>query len=288
MARLFVGLLAGLLAVGNPADAGELRWGGKLLLTGGVGSLDGAAGGGLATWATIAGDETRDGIGGAAHATLVTLPDFEVRAAGAAVGFYDRVELSYAHQSVDTGAVGAALGLGRGFTFDQDVYGAKVRIAGDLVYDGWLPQIAVGAQHRRSRDGAIVRAVGAAHASDTDFYVAATKLLLGQSLVINATARLTRANQIGTLGFGTAGDDKRRLAVELSAGRLITSRLLIGAEYRSKPDRLAIAREDDWWDVFAAWAVTRNLSLTAAYVDLGSIATFGGQRGAYLSARASF
>ena len=41
-------------------------------------------------------------------------------------------------------------------------------------------------------------------------------------------------------------------------------------------------------DLFAAFAFTKNLSLTAAYVDLGDIATFRNQRGAYLSLQAGF
>ena len=49
---------------------------------------------------------------------------------------------------------------------------------------------------------------------------------------------------------------------------------------------------DDWMDVFVAWAPAKNLSLTAAYVDLGRIVPgFTGnrdQRGAYLSAQVAF
>ena len=267
--------------------AAEPRQGGKLLLTRGVSAIEGAGGGGLASWALIGGNETRNGIGAQAHATFVALPDYELRAGGVAVGLFDRLELSYAHQSFDTGKTGAALGLGRGYTFDQDIFGAKLRLIGDAVYDQdrWWPQLAVGVQHKRNKDGAIVRAVGAAHDEGTDFYVAATKLLLAQSAVVNGTLRWTNANQLGLLGFG-GGD--RSLHVEASAGWLVSRRLLVGGEYRSKPDNLAFARESDAWDLFAAYAVSRNLSVTAAYVDLGSIATFDDQRGLYLSLQAAF
>ncbi|WP_288015492.1 DUF3034 family protein, partial [Blastomonas sp.] len=56
----------------------------------------------------------------------------------------------------------------------------------------------------------------------------------------------------------------------------------------TKPDNLAIAREDDWVDLFAAYALTRNVTVTAAYVDLGSVATAEKQRGAFLSLQAAF
>lgn len=275
--------LAGLCA--TSATASERREGGKLLLTNGVSTVEGSTGAGLATWAVIAGDETRDGVGGTVHATYVALPDFDLTSAGAAVGVNDRVELSYAYQSFDTRAAGAALGLGHGFTFGEHVIGAKLRVAGDAVWDQdrWLPQIAIGAQHKIATQGAIVRAVGARAASGTDFYVAATKLLLSHSLLLDGTVRFTRADQFGLLGFGGDRDRGYRAQFEGSAGLLLSPRLAVGGEYRSKPDNLRFARERDAWDGFAAFAVTHHLTVTAAYVDLGPIATRPGQRGAFLS-----
>ena len=277
------------LVAGVAAHAEEWRGGGKLLLTRGIQSVDGSAGGGLATWALIAGNETRDGIGGSAAVTLASLPDYQLRVFSGAVGVFDRLELSVARQDFDTGKTGAALGLGRGFTFNQDVWGAKLRVIGDAVYDQdtALPQVAVGVQYRHSRDP-VVRAVGARHRSDADFYVAATKVLLAQSLVLNVTARLTRANQFGLLGYGGDRSDARTLQGEASAGYLVSRRLLLGGEYRSKPDKLGFAKERDAFDLFAAYAVNSHLSLTAAYVDLGPVATFAKQRGLYLSAQAAF
>ena len=58
-------------------------------------------------------------------------------------------------------------------------------------------------------------------------------------------------------------------------------------DYRTKPDNLGL-KEDDWMDIFAAFAISKNLSVTAAYADLGQIATFRGQRGMYLSLQAGF
>lgn len=278
------------LVVSSPSVAGERRAGGKLLLTNGVTSVEGAAGGGLASWAVIAGAETRDGIGGSAHATLVALPDFDLTSFGLAIGINDRVELSYTRQRFDTHAAGAALGLGRGFTFGQHVVGAKLRIAGDAVWeqDRWLPQIAVGVQHRIADQGAVIRAIGGRRASGTDVYLAATKVLLARSMVVNATLRFTRANQFGLLGFG--GDRRGGYTAqgEASAGVLLSRRLLVGVEYRTRPDNLGFAREQKAADAFAAWAVHRRMTLTAAYVDLGDIATVRRQRGAFVSLQGTF
>ena len=58
---------------------------------------------------------------------------------------------------------------------------------------------------------------------------------------------------------------------------LINKHWAVGAEYRMKPDKLNPSvpgdalKEQDWKDVFVAWAPSKNFSLTAAYVDLGKV-----------------
>jgi hypothetical protein len=263
---------------------------GRLLLTQGVSNIEGAAGGGLATWAVISGYGTRDAVGGNVHATYVKLPAYSLRDYGASVGLFDRVELSYAREEFDTGSTGGKLGLGNGFTFDQDVVGAKVKLFGDAVYDqdSLIPQVAVGLQYKHNDQAAIIHAVGGRQADGVDYYVAATKVLLDQSLVLDTTLRLTKANQTGLLGFGGDKSDAYHAEFEGSAGYLITKHLVVGAEVRTKPNNLGFAKEDTWYDAFVAYAFNKNLSATVAYADLGSIATFTNQRGLYVSLQAGF
>lgn len=272
------------------AHAGEAAYMGKLLLTGGVSAVEGEGGGGLAAWSTITGYETRDGTGANVHATYVGLKDFSLRSGGVAVGFKDRLELSYARQAFDTGATGGKLGLGDGFTFNQDVVGVKLRLLGDAVYDqdSLLPQVSVGLQYKHNDKGAIIHAVGGRHDSGVDYYVAATKLFLNESLLLDATLRATKANQMGLLGFGGDRSDSYSVQAEGSAALLLSRHLAVGAEYRTKPDNLGFAHESDWADVFVAYALNKHLSVTAAYVDLGDIATFRRQRGGYVSLQAGF
>ena len=77
---------------------------------------------------------------------------------------------------------------------------------------------------------------------------------------------------MGLLGFGGDKGNARTAQFEGSAAMLLSPRLAVGAEIRTKPDRLGFAREQDAYDAFAAWAPHRNFTLTAAYADLGDIA----------------
>lgn len=278
---------AGVTVVAAPVGSAQTHEpGGKLLLTRGISSLEGAGGGALTPWALITGNETDRGIGASAHYSYVTLEDFDIESLGGAVGFYDRFEVSYSRMTFDTREAGAALGLGEGFEFAQDIWGAKLRVAGDAVYgqDTWMPQVAVGAEFKRSNRDGLVQALGADDHEGVDVYASATKLFLAESLLANATLRYTKAHQTGLLGFG----EDASVQPEFSLGYMLSRRLVVGGEYRFKPNELAFAAEDDFLDLFGAYAVNPNLTLTAGYTDLGSVALFDKQRGLYLSAQIGF
>lgn len=282
-AAFFVGLL--MLAVTIAAHAGD----GRLLATGGATEVEGSAGGGLVPWAVLAGYGTRDEVGGTAFRTQLQLPDYRLDSWGAAFTFHNRVEFSLARQRFDLGTLGKAIGM-PGAALKQNALGAKARLFGDLVY-GSGPQVSVGVQYKHDLDFTIPRLVGARHASGTDVYLSATRLMLaglvGYDLLWNFTLRSSNANQFGLLGFG--GDrGNRQLLAEGSLAMLFNPNWAVGMEYRRKPDHLSFAREDAAADVFVGWFPDKHLAVIAACADLGSIAGFGHQRGAYLSVQGSF
>jgi Protein of unknown function (DUF3034) len=288
--RLSALALAASALISCPAIADEPTTGGKLLLTGGVSEIEGAAGGGLTPWAVIGGYGTASQLGGNVHGTYVRTQDFALSTYGVAVGVANRVEFSLARQTFDTRDAGAKLGLGSNFKFNQDIVGMKVRLLGDAVLDQdtWLPQVAAGIQFKHNEQGAVVNAVGAVSNSGTDFYLTSTKLLLAQSVLLSGTLRFTKANQFGLLGFGGDKSNAYHAEFEASAAYMLSKSLAIGGEYRTKPDNLSFAREQNAYDAFVAWAPTKHVSLTAAYVALGDIATFTNQRGAYISLQVGF
>jgi hypothetical protein len=274
---------------------------GKLHLTAGFSDVEGAGGAGLVPLAFVTGYGSSDSWGANAHVTTVRLNDFQLGAYGVAIGALDRFELSYTRHELDVTS-GPLDGLG----VDQDIIGLKVKLLGDAVYfqDSWVPQLAVGAQFKKNKgikDAAAVglpgltspTQLGAEDDEGTDYYISATKIFLGQSFVANATLRYTKANQFGLLGFGGDREDGYSLEPEVVLAYLFARKVAGGIEYRSKPENLSVDTEDPAWDVFVAWTPTRNISLVAAYVNLGTILApvtgeTSDQKGAYLSFQVGF
>ncbi|WP_223825520.1 DUF3034 family protein [Halopseudomonas salina] len=269
-------------AVAEPGD--------RLLATGGASMIEGAAGGGIVPWAVMSGYGTREQWGGAAFATRVDTGDYRLDTAGASFSYANRVELSFARQRLDIDTLAKAAGLPER-SLNQDVFGAKYRLFGDLVYDQ-LPQVALGLQYKRQTNFFIPDAVGARRDSDTEAYLAASRLFLGgafgYNLLVNGTLRYSRANETGLLGFGGDRRSGRSLLKEGSVGILLNPQWVVGLEYREKPDNLSFAGESDWQDLFVGYFPSKRVSIVAAWADLGEIATLDDQTGLYLSLQLSY
>lgn len=263
---------------------------GRLLATGGVSTVEGSGGGGISPWALITGYGTRDSWGGNAHYTRVQTQDYSLGTRGVAIGVADRLELSVARQDFQGDL--APLNLLR---IQQDIVGLKVKLTGEAVYDQdrAMPQVALGMMYKKNKGisglGALgvtnVKQLGAKDDSGYDYYLSATKIWLERSLLVNGTLRATKANQMGILGFGGDQGDHVKLQPEISVAWLAHRTLAIGAEYRRKPHNLGVDPEKAYYDVFAAWFPNKNMSVTAAYANLGTITVFNPktQKGWYLS-----
>lgn len=278
--RLFrAGLL--LACLSNMAQAQWAPSETQLLGTPGISQVEGAAGGGLVPWAQLAGYAGPEEVALSGFCSRATLDDYSLDACGVQLNLFNRAELSAARQSFRVDALDTDL--------EQSVYGAKFRLYGDIVYSPW-PQVSAGFQHKQLRDDGLPRALGAQDDSDTDWYVAASKLhlgaLAGYNWFWNITARHTRANQMGLLGFGGPANDGE-WQLEASSAVFLNRHLAVGAEYRQKPDNLGLG-EQDWRDVFVAWFPDKRVNVTAAWVDLGRIAGADDQQGWFLSITGSW
>ena len=262
----------------SSASAGD-----KLKATSGVQQVEGAGGGGLVPWATIAGSAQYDQTATSVFASYVSLDDFDFVSVGASVGLSNRVEVSIAQQFLDI----ATLGL-QEQELQQTVYGVKLKLLGDFVYD-FLPQVAIGAQYKVNNRAEIPLAVGAAAKSDTEIYVAVSRYFLAKyPVIVNGTLRRSRANQLGLLGFGGDGRNDYAWLFEGSMALQLSRDVLVGVEFREKPDNLTFTDESHWRDAFIGWIPTKTFSLALAYVDAGSIASRESQDGIYFSAQVNF
>lgn len=286
MRRILSMALLALLTAQAFADTQRSR----LLATGAVTTVEGNAGGGIVPMAVIAGYGAREEVGGTAFISRVKVPDYDLVSVGGAWGWRNRLEVSLADQRLEHPTLSAALGV-TDQTIRQSVAGIKLRLAGDILYTAY-PQVSLGLNYKKNHDFLIPSAAGALRDSDTEAYVAVSKVYLGgffgYNLLLNGVARYTRANQTGLVGFGGDRNDKREWLGEASAGVFYNKHWLIGAEYRQKPDNLSFASEDDWHTAFIAWFPNKTIAVTAAYVDLGEVATLADQDGWYLSVQGSF
>ncbi|WP_404463142.1 DUF3034 family protein [Vreelandella aquamarina] len=267
----------GALLVATSSMAGS-----RILGTGAVSAIEGAAGGGLSPWAVLSSTASDDEIGVTAAATRAWVDDYQLTVTGASVNLHDRMEFSIARQTFELSTLGGEL--------EQDIYGAKVRLFGDVLYHP-LGVWSAGVMHKRLVDGSVPTALGADDVNGTDAYLSASKLLfnafLGRNVLLNATLRNTSANQGGLLGFGGDQGGHAWMA-EGSVGVFVTPNWVVGTEYRQKPDNLSVADEEDWQSVYSAYFFNKHVSLTGAWLDLGDIAGLPSQRGGYLSLQAAF
>ncbi|SHK11549.1 Protein of unknown function [Marinobacter antarcticus] len=293
--KLWAGTFASLLTLGllaTPvamADVGSRLW-----ATGGVTTIEGSAGGGLVPWALLGSYASDEEWGGTLALSRAEVGDYTLSVTGAGLNWNNRIEVTVARQTLDLDSLAFTLKNGFGLEQDelnQDIFGVKVRLLGDALYSPW-GQWSAGVQHKRQRDFIVPEAIGARDDSGTDVYFSGSKVffaaVFGRNLLVNATVRGTRANQGGLLGFGGDLNNGYEVMAEAGVGVFINRQWLLGTEFRQKPDNLSFAREEDWWDMFIAWVPDRRLAVTAAFVNLGDVATLADQQGVYLSLQGSF
>lgn len=257
----------------------------RLRGSGGLLSVEGAAGGGLVPSAMIAGHGDRGEWDVVASGSYVDTGDFNLRAMALAWSWSNRLELSFARMSLGLDAL-VERRLFPNRRLDTEVLGAKLRLAGDLIY-GNAPQVSMGLQWRRSRDPDLVALASAEQDHGSDIYLSVSKLwvngIASRRTLANMTLRSTNAHQLGLLGFS----DRGSMTVEAGLALFLAPQWLLGVEYRDKPDTLPFAREDAWRDLYLAWLPSKEWHMALAWVDLGAVGGLSGQQGYYFSVQGS-
>ncbi len=255
--------------------------------------VDGQAGGGLVPWALLSSGPT-------VAISHLNTQNLDVNIVAANTSFANRVEVSYAHSMLDV--TGSALGNNNIDAVDN--FGLKVKLndMGDS-----MPQFALGMVYKKASgnlvDNVLTPALGV-DSSSTDVYGAASKIVNvgGKNVLLNGVLRASKANQMGLLGFGggsTAGAKTGySIEPEVSVEMFAADNVVFGAEYRAQPNNSVagtngVLHQNSAYDLNVVYVANKNLTLTAAYANLGAVApgvvgNSNNQNGMFLQAQVSF
>ena len=211
--------------------------------------------------------------------------DHDFESVAATITLAKRVEVSFAHERFGLGGwpkdVFRATGLDIGpHTVRMNTASVRALL---IEENGWVPAVTVGAHYKHNLD---IKRI------DKDLMGTCTSLgmddhrgwegtliisktftdILPRPFIVSAGIRNTGAAQTGLLGFNSHRDT----VVEANAVLFVTDSLLLGAEYRQKPnnlDRLAglVGHEDDWWTLCAAYIVNDRVTISGGYGNFGNI-----------------
>ena len=201
---------------------------------------------------------------------------------------WGRLELGYALNHFDLGDlprdIRAATGVN---TINDSVYMHNFNARLQLLKEGdfkksWMPALTLGLHYKKNEDTDVIdRRLGGAFSDigikdndGVDVTLFASKMIksLPRPLMINAGVRSTEAAQMGLLGF----TEERETVFEGNFGILALDNLVIGGEYRQKPDEYdkiprLIAEEDDWWDGYITYITNDHLTMSVAYIHFGDL-----------------
>ncbi|MBT3878069.1 MAG: DUF3034 family protein [Candidatus Scalindua sp.] len=201
---------------------------------------------------------------------------------------WGRFELGYALNHFGLGKlpedIEAATGVN---TIEDSVYlhnfNARLQLLKeDAFKKSWIPALTVGLHYKHNDDTDVIdRRLGGAFSdieikdnNGVDVTLFASKMIksLPRPLMLNAGVRSTEAAQIGLFGF----TEDRRTVFEGNFGVLVLDNLVVGGEYRQKPDEFnalpgLVEEEDDWWDSYITYIASDNLTMSIAFASFGDV-----------------
>jgi hypothetical protein len=201
---------------------------------------------------------------------------------------WGRLELGYGYNRLDIGDLGSDIMAATTIDIREDTvemhnFNARVNLAkeGDFG-QSWMPAVTLGVHYKWNatvddidrRLLGTLDSIGIEDDDGIDVTLYASKMLSFSSrpLMVNLGLRSTEAAQIGLLGF----TDDRKVVVEGNLGLLILDNLVVGGEYRQKPDEYTpipglVEEEDDWWSAFITYVANDHLTASFAYAHLGDV-----------------
>lgn len=204
--------------------------------------------------------------------------------------FLRRIEFGFAFNHFNIATlptdIKKATGLNAGRN-DLQLYhfNLRVMLIEENSFDLPLPAITAGIHFKHNegikkidaRLAGTLRGMGYERHYGVDYTITATKmfpkLAFGRPVVLTSGMRISRAAQIGLLGFG----DSTAVTFEGNVACLPTDWLLLAYEIRTKNNPFdstssLIGREQNWHAVSATWLINENLSVSGVCGWLGTVA----------------
>ncbi len=221
--------------------------------------------------------------------SFVNLGSKELHVASVSQTFFERFELSYAYNNLDSGSLyndvrKAGLDMGEHHV-GLHHFNIRAMLLKENSFDMPLPALTAGVHFKYNEDmDAIDHNLGGAFTNigyddnfGIDYTLTATKtfpkIAFGRPIMVTGGLRLSRASQLGLLGFG----DDYRATFEGSVAYCPLDQVCLAYEYRMKRnpyDEISglIEDEDDWHAFSASWIVNDRLTITGVYGKFGNIA----------------
>lgn len=221
--------------------------------------------------------------------TYVKANQQNVEAFGVTETLFGRVELGYSPNRFGLGTLGNSVQHATGIQLNRsDVFlhnlNARVLVLPENSFGlGFLPAITAGV-HFKINDGIAsindqlgqaLTSIGYTHKNGVDFTLTATKAfpnVFNRTLLITTGLRLSKAAQLGYVGFG----DTYNATVEANAAYSLTPWLWLAGEFRQKTNPYSsignlVRPETNWWTVGLAYVANKHATVTAGYGYLGNV-----------------
>ena len=193
-------------------------------------------------------------------AWYVNLTDAEINwfALGAAVTFFDRLEVSGGYAGIN------AHNYGDNSISTYNV-GAKLRFLDENSFDtSWVPALAVGGVYKYT-DSKTVDALGLDH-DGFDAYVVASKLITQTPIPVLLSVGGLASDEVV---YGVVGHNKYGAAAFANIDIIPVEQIALGFEYKQGVHVGDGITNHDYFDGHVAWFVTDSLTLVGAYAYTG-------------------
>ena len=193
-------------------------------------------------------------------AWYVNLTDAEINwfSLGAAVTFFDRLEISGGYESINAKNYGDN-------NINKYNVGAKLRFLDENAFDTvWVPALAVGGVYKYT-DSETVDALGLDN-DGFDGYVVATKLVKETPIPVLLSVGGLLSDEVVN---GVVGHNKYGAAAFANIDIIPVEQVAIGFEYKQGVHVGDGITNHDYFDGHVAWFVTDSLTLVGAYAYTG-------------------